>query len=419
MLFPELLGNVGQPSDPRPPFGPISQGLVFAFNGRQRFNLVNGTALSTGAGSPAYAASKRGVGLDGDGTYYANTTTRFNAGSGYTLFALVANQPSGSAGFVFGDDAASRKFQFWIASDKVTFTPFDSGGGFVQIQSSVVSAADLAGFAMLGRVDKNGNAEAWYNYERTTGSLGAAPAVPSDPRIFDRKDGGTSFRFLGQLICGFMWDRCLTISECQAMVADPFHPFRLPTERIYFNVVASTTTVTPGKGALALTAYAPSIVYGGTRSVTPGKGALSLTAYAPGITRTVTPGVGHLTLASYAPSLVYSGTTTVTPGKGALTLTSYAPSINQYSLPTGLYLMSLYTFTMFGAAKPVTPHDTNENRYRALQVVTAGNLVVTPLIGNAPASNITYTSVPAGTIIPFEVCKVLSTGTTASVVGLA
>jgi hypothetical protein len=64
----------------------------------------------------------------------------------------------------------------------------------------------------------------------------------------------------------------------------------------------------------------------------------------------------------------------------------------------------------------VTPHDSNVNKWRALQVTVTGNLVVRFA---ATGSQITYTAAPVGTMVPFHVDRVLATGTTATVVGLA
>lgn len=64
-------------------------------------------------------------------------------------------------------------------------------------------------------------------------------------------------------------------------------------------------------------------------------------------------------------------------------------------------------------AAAVTPHDTNElaDFSRALWVGGAGNLVVV-MVGDS--ASVTFTAVPAGTLLPFRVKKVLATGTTAT-----
>lgn len=62
-----------------------------------------------------------------------------------------------------------------------------------------------------------------------------------------------------------------------------------------------------------------------------------------------------------------------------------------------------------GYGLAVTPSDTTVlYATRALYVGTAGNVAVTDLNGN-----VTYASVPAGSILPIQVTKVLATGTTA------
>jgi hypothetical protein len=63
-----------------------------------------------------------------------------------------------------------------------------------------------------------------------------------------------------------------------------------------------------------------------------------------------------------------------------------------------------------GYGLAVTPSDaTVLYATRALYVGTTGNVTVTDLNGN-----VTYANVPAGAILPIQVTKVLSTGTTAS-----
>lgn len=61
-------------------------------------------------------------------------------------------------------------------------------------------------------------------------------------------------------------------------------------------------------------------------------------------------------------------------------------------------------------AETVTLSDTALKRYAGLYVGTTGNLKVTTIAG----TDITFTSVPAGMIIPLGISRVWSTGTTAS-----
>ena len=93
----------------------------------------------------------------------------------------------------------------------------------------------------------------------------------------------------------------------------------------YAPTVTTPVTVSPSKGALVLTGYAPTVSLPVT--VSPGKGALVITGYAPTVTTpvTVSPGKGALVLTGYAP--VVSSAVTVSPGKGALVLTGYAPTV--------------------------------------------------------------------------------------------
>lgn len=69
------------------------------------------------------------------------------------------------------------------------------------------------------------------------------------------------------------------------------------------------------------------------------------------------------------------------------------------------------------SARAVTPSDTVDLKpyARAIVVIATGNLVILP-VENADASTVTFTGVPVGFVPPFKVRRVLSTGTTASVV---
>lgn len=61
----------------------------------------------------------------------------------------------------------------------------------------------------------------------------------------------------------------------------------------------------------------------------------------------------------------------------------------------------------------ITPSDSTDLTQvsRAIYVGGAGNLVVTPAAGG---SNVTFIAVPAGTVLPIRVSRVLSTSTTAT-----
>ncbi len=61
----------------------------------------------------------------------------------------------------------------------------------------------------------------------------------------------------------------------------------------------------------------------------------------------------------------------------------------------------------------ITPSDSTDLTQvsRGIYVGGAGNLVVTPAAGG---SNVTFMSVPAGTVLPIRVSRVLSTSTTAT-----
>lgn len=67
----------------------------------------------------------------------------------------------------------------------------------------------------------------------------------------------------------------------------------------------------------------------------------------------------------------------------------------------------------------ITPHDSNDlAEYAKAIVVTAfGNLVVLP-VENADGTTITFTGAPVGFVPPFQVRRVMATGTTASVASI-
>jgi len=68
-----------------------------------------------------------------------------------------------------------------------------------------------------------------------------------------------------------------------------------------------------------------------------------------------------------------------------------------------------------GGAFVVTPSNTTKFRANALYVGTTGNVAVTMEDG----SQVTFSTVPAGSVLPLRVSQVLATGTTASnIIGL-
>lgn len=64
-----------------------------------------------------------------------------------------------------------------------------------------------------------------------------------------------------------------------------------------------------------------------------------------------------------------------------------------------------------GAVEAVTPSDTTFVDYFGLYVGTTGNVAVKTSQG---AAAVTFTSVPAGFIIPLRIVQVMSTNTTAT-----
>jgi len=67
------------------------------------------------------------------------------------------------------------------------------------------------------------------------------------------------------------------------------------------------------------------------------------------------------------------------------------------------------------SAAVVTPHDTNPNVFNALYVGGTGNITLIDRAGNS----VLISAIPAGTILPIACSKVMSMGTTATlIVGL-
>ena len=100
--------------------------------------------------------------------------------------------------------------------------------------------------------------------------------------------------------------------------------------RLYPGVI--NTTLTPDRGLLTLTGFAPAVVASALLAL--GVGSLTLTGFAPTVTTsatpvnvTVTPGAGALALQGYAPTVATSTNVSVATGLGALSLTGYAPTV--------------------------------------------------------------------------------------------
>lgn len=113
--------------------------------------------------------------------------------------------------------------------------------------------------------------------------------------------------------------------------------FTVPAEanqndvRLYPGVV--NTALTPDRGLLTLTGFAPAVVASALLAL--GVGSLSLTGFAPTVTAgsdpvnvTVTPGAGALVLQGYAPTVTVPVNASVTTALGALNLTGYAPTVS-------------------------------------------------------------------------------------------
>lgn len=100
--------------------------------------------------------------------------------------------------------------------------------------------------------------------------------------------------------------------------------------RLYPGVV--NTALTPDRGLLTLTGFAPAVVASALLAL--GVGSLTLTGFAPTVTTsatpinvTVTPGAGALSLQGYAPTVSADVSAFVSPGLGALSLIGYAPTV--------------------------------------------------------------------------------------------
>lgn len=78
--------------------------------------------------------------------------------------------------------------------------------------------------------------------------------------------------------------------------------------------------------------------------------------------------------------------------------------------------MSLYDFSTFGGCRRITPSDlTTYTDIKRLIVDAVGTLTIVDQAGNS----VTLAAVVVGQIITVAVAKVMSTGTTATVVGLS
>lgn len=74
------------------------------------------------------------------------------------------------------------------------------------------------------------------------------------------------------------------------------------------------------------------------------------------------------------------------------------------------------TVPLYQTARAITPSDGQDQTYRAIYVGGAGNVTVI----TAGGETTTFTAPPVGSIIPIETKRVMSTGTTATLlVGLA
>jgi len=93
---------------------------------------------------------------------------------------------------------------------------------------------------------------------------------------------------------------------------------------------AVNAALTPDRGLLTLTGFAPAVVASALLAL--GFGSLTLTGFAPTVTTatnvTVTPGSGALALQGYAPTVATSANVSVTTGLGALSLTGYPPTVS-------------------------------------------------------------------------------------------
>ncbi len=65
-------------------------------------------------------------------------------------------------------------------------------------------------------------------------------------------------------------------------------------------------------------------------------------------------------------------------------------------------------------AKAVTKSDDTEVAFFGFYVGTTGNVAVKTMADGPGGTAITFTAVPAGTIIPLAVCRIMSANTTAS-----
>ena len=81
--------------------------------------------------------------------------------------------------------------------------------------------------------------------------------------------------------------------------------------------------------------------------------------------------------------------------------------------------MSYNSMLITTEALAVTPNDSTNVSFFGLYVGTTGDVTVKTTHQGPSGATVKFTAVPAGAIIPLCVCRVMSTGTTASnIVGL-
>lgn len=210
---------------------PITKGLVLlAMPGVSQSNLVSKIpVVLAGGGNPPI----KSTGIHGIGAYAADSTSYITTtavlGAAYTVFAFGEIVTLGTQGApIDDDDGSTRAFLFRVGvSGGPDFIPFDTGNSPLVLSGPNFTAAQLAaGVCIAGTVDASGNAAVWGNGIKTTGSLGAAPRIPSTTiALLNRKVGGTQIPTTRPvyLCCG--WNRVLSDSEIISLSANPWQVF--------------------------------------------------------------------------------------------------------------------------------------------------------------------------------------------------
>ena len=109
--------------------------------------------------------------------------------------------------------------------------------------------------------------------------------------------------------------------------------YGLPAELV---AGGSDVSVAPGRGAVVITGFAPSVSTGSDVAASPGIGHAVLTGHAPAVTTgndvSAAPGAGAVSVAGHAPTVTATSSSTdvsVAPGAGRVVIAGHAPGVTE------------------------------------------------------------------------------------------